>query len=54
MVSYSLVYRRGAERFIDLARASGLSGAIVPDLPVEEAEALVRLAALATSSSFSS
>jgi tryptophan synthase alpha chain len=45
MVSFSLVYRRGPERFIDQAQSSGLSGAIVPDLPVEEAEALARLAA---------
>jgi tryptophan synthase alpha chain len=45
MVSYSLVHRRGPEQFIDQARAAGLSGAIVPDLPVEEAEGLARLAA---------
>jgi tryptophan synthase alpha chain len=45
MVSFSLVYRRGPEKFLDKARASGLSGAIVPDLPVEESEALSRLAA---------
>ncbi|HZY88161.1 MAG TPA: tryptophan synthase subunit alpha [Gemmataceae bacterium] len=45
MVSYSLVHRRGPERFLDRAIAAGLSGAIVPDLPVEESTALARLAA---------
>lgn len=45
MVSYSLVHRRGPETFITQAQAAGLSGAIVPDLPVEESAALARLAA---------
>jgi tryptophan synthase alpha chain len=45
MVSYSLVYRGGPEQFLDRAKTAGLSGAIVPDLPVEEAEELARLAA---------
>jgi tryptophan synthase alpha chain len=45
MVSYSLVHRRGPEQFLEQAQASGLSGAIVPDLPVEETEAIARLAA---------
>jgi tryptophan synthase alpha chain len=45
MVSYSLVHRRGPEAFLDRAAAAGLSGAIVPDLPVEESTALARLAA---------
>lgn len=40
MTSYSLVHRRGPERFIEQAQAAGFSGAIVPDLPVEESEAL--------------
>jgi tryptophan synthase alpha chain len=44
MVSYSLVFRRGPEQFLDQAQAAGLSGAIVPDLPLEETGALVRLA----------
>jgi tryptophan synthase alpha chain len=38
MLSYSLVHRRGPERFVQQAIESGLSGAIVPDLPVEEAD----------------
>jgi tryptophan synthase alpha chain len=40
MTAYSLVFRRGPERFIRQAMEAGLSGAIIPDLPVEEAEAL--------------
>jgi tryptophan synthase alpha chain len=45
MASYSLVYKRGPEVFIAAARAAGLSGAVVPDLPVEEAADLSKLAA---------
>jgi tryptophan synthase alpha chain len=44
MVSYSIIHRRGPEAFLTQARTAGFSGAIVPDLPVEEAEGLVRLA----------
>src|SRR5947208_9077497 len=36
MVSYSLIHRRGPEAFLQQAQQAGLSGAIVPDLPVEE------------------
>jgi tryptophan synthase alpha chain len=45
MVSYSLVHHRGPERFLQEAVAAGLSGAIVPDLPFEEAADLAALAA---------
>jgi tryptophan synthase alpha chain len=45
MVSYSLVHRRGPEAFLVEAQAAGLSGLILPDLPVEETEAVGRLAA---------
>lgn len=45
MVSYSLVHHRGPERFLTQAQDAGLSGAIVPDLPVEEADDLAKLAA---------
>jgi tryptophan synthase alpha chain len=45
MVSYSLVHHRGPDRFLSQARAAGFSGAIVPDLPVEEADELARQAA---------
>jgi tryptophan synthase alpha chain len=44
MVSYSLVHRRGPETFLKQAQEAGFSGAIVPDLPVEEAEGIARLA----------
>ena len=45
MVSYSLVHHRGPEKFVAQAMEAGLAGAIVPDLPVEEADELARLAA---------
>jgi tryptophan synthase alpha chain len=45
MVSYSLIFRRGVESFLDRAKASGFSGLIVPDLPPEEAEPLSATAA---------
>lgn len=38
MVSYSIVYRMGGEKFLREAREAGLDGVILPDLPVEEAE----------------
>lgn len=45
MLSYSLVHRRGSERFLADAQQAGFSGAIVPDLPIDEADALVEQAA---------
>lgn len=42
MASYSLIWKKGPERFLDTAIAAGLSGAVVPDLPVEEADDLSR------------
>jgi tryptophan synthase alpha chain len=45
MLSYALVHRRGPAQFLDQAHACGLSGAIVPDLPVDEADELLQLAA---------
>lgn len=45
MVSYTLVHQRGPDRFLQQAQEAGFSGAIVPDLPVEEADELTRLAA---------
>jgi tryptophan synthase alpha chain len=44
MTSFSLVHRRGPARFIEQAREAGLSGAIVPDLPVEESLGLAEAA----------
>lgn len=40
MVSYAVVHRHGMESFIDDAQRAGISGAIVPDLLIEEADAL--------------
>ena len=44
MVSYALLLRRGLERVIDDAKSAGFSGAIVPDLPLEESQSLAKLA----------
>ena len=40
MVSYSIIYRHGLQRYLDDAQAAGIAGAIVPDLLVEEADEL--------------
>lgn len=40
MVSYSIVYRIGLSEYVARAKAAGVAGAIVPDLPVEESDAL--------------
>lgn len=43
MVSYAIVYRHGLKQFVADAQAAGFSGAIVPDLPVEEAAPLAAI-----------
>ncbi len=43
MVSYAIVYRHGLAEYVADAQAAGLCGAIVPDLPVEEADALAAI-----------
>jgi len=43
MVSYSIIHRTGMQRYVDSAMAAGYSGAIVPDLLVEEAEPLANI-----------
>lgn len=43
MVSYAIIYRHGLERYVAEAKASGVAGAIVPDLLVDEAEALAKI-----------
>jgi tryptophan synthase alpha chain len=51
MVSYSIVFRYGAERYFGDAREAGFDGLILPDLPPPEAEAIcekVRAAGLDT------
>jgi tryptophan synthase alpha chain len=40
MASYSLIFRRGIDRFVADAVAAGLAGFVVPDLPLEESEEL--------------
>jgi tryptophan synthase alpha chain len=40
MVSYAIVYRHGVEKYVDDVCRRGLSGLIVPDLPVEESAQL--------------
>jgi tryptophan synthase alpha chain len=45
MASYSLMFKKGPAKFIAEAQAAGLSGAVVPDLPVEEAAEVSKLAA---------
>ena len=37
MASYSLIWKRGPGKFVADALQAGLSGAVVPDLPIEEA-----------------
>jgi tryptophan synthase alpha chain len=45
MASYSLLWRAGLDAFVRRAREAGLSGLIVPDLPIEEAEELLDVTA---------
>lgn len=40
MVSYAIIFRCGVEKFVEQAARAGISGFIVPDLPVSEAEGL--------------
>jgi tryptophan synthase alpha chain len=42
MTSYSIVFRRGIERFVAESAAAGLAGFVVPDLPLEESDDLDR------------
>jgi tryptophan synthase alpha chain len=42
MVSYSLVYRPGMDRFVEAAAGVGVDGLIVPDLPVDESGPLAK------------
>ncbi len=43
MVSYAIVYRHGVERYVADAKAAGVAGVIVPDLPVEESGPLAAI-----------
>jgi len=42
MLSYSIIFRYGAERFFADARAVGFAGVIIPDLPPPEANKICR------------
>ena len=43
MVSYAIVLRHGLGRYVEDAQRAGVAGAIVPDLPVEEAGELAKI-----------
>ena len=43
MVSYAIVHRYGVDRYVTEAQEAGIAGAIVPDLPVEEAGPMAEL-----------
>ena len=45
MVSYAIVMRVGPEKYVEQAKAAGVEGAIVPDLPAEEAQSLSKICA---------
>jgi tryptophan synthase alpha chain len=45
MASYALVHRQGIPQFIGLAQQSGMSGVIIPDLPLDEAGEMAQAAA---------
>lgn len=44
MVSYSIVFKIGVEKFLASAKESGFDGATIPDLPVEESQTLIHSA----------
>jgi tryptophan synthase alpha chain len=51
MLSYSIVFRYGTERFFSEARSAGFAGLIIPDLPPPEAQKVcdqIRVAGLDT------
>jgi tryptophan synthase alpha chain len=43
MLSYSIVFRHGLERYVADAKQAGAAGAIVPDLPLEESGPLAEI-----------
>ena len=40
MVSYAIIYRLGIDEYLKQAKAAGIAGAIVPDMPVDESAEL--------------
>ena len=47
MISYAIIFRVGLENFLERARSAGISGAIVPDMPVDESRTFARKCAAA-------
>jgi tryptophan synthase alpha chain len=45
LVYYNIVFARGVEEFLDEAAEAGVSGIVVPDLPVDEARRFAQLSA---------
>jgi tryptophan synthase alpha chain len=45
LVYYNIVFARGVERFLDEAAGAGVSGIVIPDLPVDEAARFAELSA---------
>ncbi len=45
LTSYNIVFARGTERFLDDTAEAGVSGLVIPDLPVDEAAEFRTLAA---------
>ncbi len=43
MVSYAIIYRHGVEKYADELKQRGVSGMIVPDLPLEESPRLAKV-----------
>ena len=43
MVSYAIIYRHGLAKYVDEARQAGVSGLIVPDLLIDEADPLAHI-----------
>ena len=43
MVSYAIVFRLGADNFVQRAKDAGFSGLIIPDLPADEAHDVARI-----------
>lgn len=45
LIYYNVIFARGDERFLEEAAEAGVSGLVIPDLPVDEVEAFGELAA---------
>jgi tryptophan synthase alpha chain len=45
LVYYNIVFARGVERFLDEAAGAGVTGIVIPDLPVDEAARFAELSA---------